>query len=75
VERLIRAFVQVDDRQPSKRQPDPIVVPNAFAVRASTCHRVGHPAECRGVDGSTRDDACDPTHAAELCIGGNGEDA
>ena len=64
MQRLVGALVQVDDREPAKRETDRVVVPDALAVGTALAHRGGHPLEKRRV-GAAACRPADTAHAVE----------
>ena len=58
---------KVDDREPSRREPDPAVDERAVRVRSAVDERGRHREQSVAVDGPARgDDPADPAHAREL---------
>ena len=66
VQRLVRALVEIDDRQPPKRQPNRPVTPDALAVGATVHHRRRHPFEQCCVGGRPPNGPGDSTHAGSI---------
>ena len=65
-DRLV-ARVEVDDREPSRREPDAAVDERAFRVGAAMPERRRHRREAVAVDPAPgRDDPADPAHAPSL---------
>ena len=63
VQRLIRARVEVDDREPAKGQSGRLVAPRRLRVGPAVRHRRGHAIERRGRRCAGADDPRYPTHS------------
>ena len=65
-DRLV-AGVEVDDREPPRREPDAAVDERALGVRPAVRERRRHRGEPIAVDAApSRDDSADPAHAPSL---------
>ena len=65
MQRLIRARIEVDDRQAPERQPGLLIGPHALAVGAAVRHRARHGEKSGRID-SPVDDSADSAHTTSI---------